>query len=358
MFAASFVALVLAGAALAGPMKRDGALTVELSGPSNAASVDELKFSATVKNSGSEAVKILKYNTILDALPTRSFKVTKDGEEVPFTGIKAFIDLEIAGDNAYTVIPAGESVTSSSYSLPGAVGSLFDFATAGAGNFKFEPLTNFQVVGSENVAALVEAETPEVDSNAVEVSVSKVEKHELIDKRARTTCSNSSQLSFLNSAYSEAKSMAAAAANYISSNGANSLFTAYFKTNSATTIRGVFTNVANENSSTRTLSCTDALGACSAGVIAYTATSTTNVYVCSIFFQELSQNALCTGQTTVAARNIRGATILHELTHATSGTVDVTYGCSADQSLSAANQRSNADNYNCFASQVWQTAQC
>jgi len=89
MFAASFVALVLASAALAGPMKRDGALSVELSGPANVASVDDLKFSATVKNTGSEAVKILKYNTILDeTLPTRSFKVTKDGQEVSFTGIK------------------------------------------------------------------------------------------------------------------------------------------------------------------------------------------------------------------------------------------------------------------------------
>ncbi|KAL0569165.1 hypothetical protein V5O48_012805 [Marasmius crinis-equi] len=345
MFAVSFVALVLAGAALAGPMKRDGALTVELSGPSNAASIDELKFSATVKNSGSEAVKILKYNTILDeTLPTRSFKVTKDGEEVLFTGIKAFIDLEIAGDNAYTVIPA--------------VGSLFDFATAGAGNFKFEPLTNFQVVGSEGVAALVETENPEVGSNTVEVSVSKVGKRELIDKRARTTCSDASQLSFLNSAYSEGKSMAAAAANYISSNGADALFTAYFKTNSATTIRNTFVNVANENSSTRTLSCTADPGACQDGVIAYTAVATTNVYVCSIFFQEVSQSALCSGQTTVAARNIRGATVLHELTHATSGTVDITYGCSADQALSAAIQQSNADNYNCFASEVWLNTQC
>ncbi|KAK1220655.1 hypothetical protein PQX77_016611 [Marasmius sp. AFHP31] len=340
MFAAPFVALVLASAALAGPMKRDGALTVELSGPANVASVDDLKFSATVKNTGSDAVKILKYATILDeTLPTRSFKVTKDGEEVPFTGIKVSIDLEAAGESAYTVIPAGESIT-----VNHDVGSLFDFATVGAGNFKFEPLTEFHLVDSE--ASFVESEV-EVNSNALEVAVTKAEKREL-EKRARNACTNASQTSFINSAYSEGKSMASAAASYIGSNGANTLYTQYFKTNPTSTVRNVFTTVANENSSTRTLNCNDALGACTSGVIAYTVISTTNVYFCSIFFQEVSQNALCTGQTTVANRNIRGATVLHELTHAVSGTTDVTYGCAADRALAASSQVRNADNYNSY----------
>ncbi|KAL0581725.1 hypothetical protein V5O48_000307 [Marasmius crinis-equi] len=352
MFAAPFVALVLASAAFAGPMKRDATLSVELSGPSDASSVGDLKFSATVKNSGTEAVKILKYGTVLDSLPTRSFKVTKDGEEVAFTGIKPFIDLEVAGESAFTVIPAGESVT-----VDHDVSAIFDFATAGAGNFKFEPLTEFQYARSEEVEALVEEAVPEVSSNALEISLGQAEKLELIDSRAVNQCTGS-QGTFVSSAYSEGKQMATAAANYIGSNGANSLFTSYFKTNSASTIRSVFTSVAGENSSSRVLGCTDPARACSGGVIAYTIISNTNIYFCSIFFQEVAQNALCTGQTTVAARNIRGATVLHELTHALSGTDDVTYGCSADRALSASQQRINADNYNCFASQVWLDAQC
>ena len=35
-----------------------------------------------------------------------------------------------------------------------------------------------------------------------------------------------------------------------------------------------------------------------------------------------------------------------QITHAVSGTDDVTYGCSADQSLSQSNKLINADNYN------------
>lgn len=90
MHFSSLVALSLVSAVLAGPYKRFDGLTVELSGPTaSVSSVDDLKFSAVVKNTGSEAVKILKYGTILDEkLPTRSFTVTKDGAAVPFTGIK------------------------------------------------------------------------------------------------------------------------------------------------------------------------------------------------------------------------------------------------------------------------------
>jgi hypothetical protein len=66
---------------------------------------------------------------------------------------------------------------------------------------------------------------------------------------------------------------------------------------------------------------------------------------CSPFYSEVTTSRLCSG-TTVASRNIRGGTTLHELTHALSGTTDVGYGCSYDQGLSASNAVRNADNYN------------
>ncbi|KAK1222803.1 hypothetical protein PQX77_014330 [Marasmius sp. AFHP31] len=355
MFAASFISLVLASAALAGPMKRDGGLTVNIAGPSDAGSADDLQFSATIENTGSETVKILKYGTILDDLPTRSFKVTKDGEEVSFTGIKACaaIDLEAAGESAYAVIPAGESIT-----VNHNIGNLFDFATAGAGNFKFEPLTGFQVLGSEE-ASFAPLEELEVSSNAVEVSVSQLEKQEVpVEKRATNICPNASQKSFIDAAYTESKQMATAAANYISSNGANSLYTSYFKTNPTTTIRNVFTSVANENTSSRTMDCRDTYSACRSGVIAYAVVATTNIYFCPIFFNQVPQTRLCGGGTSVAARNLRGGTMLHEMTHAVAGTDDVVYGCAADRGLSAAQQRINADNYNCFGAEVWLATRC
>lgn len=99
------------------------------------------------------------------------------------------------------------------------------------------------------------------------------------------------------------------------------------------------------NAHTPSLSCTDSLGACGNGVIAYTVIATTNIYYCSIFFNEVAHSRLCSG-TSVASRNVRGGTTLHEITHAVSSTDDVTYGCAADQALSDSRKIINADNYN------------
>ena len=65
-----------------------GDLEVYLSTPTDqVASVSDLRVVATVKNTGDEALKILKLGTVLDnERHTRPFIVTKDGKEVPFTG--------------------------------------------------------------------------------------------------------------------------------------------------------------------------------------------------------------------------------------------------------------------------------
>ena len=67
-----------------------GGLEVSLSTPTdNVASVSDLRVIATVKNTGDEDVKIFKFETVLDNKHnTRPFIVSKDGKEVPFTGIE------------------------------------------------------------------------------------------------------------------------------------------------------------------------------------------------------------------------------------------------------------------------------
>ncbi|KAK0449800.1 Metalloprotease [Desarmillaria tabescens] len=359
MFASLFtLGLALTGASVfATPLKRADGLTVSLSGPTtNVTSLEELKFTASITNTGAQAVKILKYGTILDdGLPTRSFTITKDGTTVPFTGIKITVSLTDLDDSAFTTIGAGETVT-----VDHDVSSLYDFASAGEGTYTFEPVTTFQMA---DVAAKVAAST----LNKVTVSSTSMDVHVSgdlaardvagIDKRATAVCSSSTKKTFITSSYTEAKSLASLSSSYISSNGKNTLYTAYWGATSTSTISSVYNAVASESSSSRTLSCTDTYGACTSGVIAYTVISTTNIYYCDLFFNEVASTSLCTG-TTVAARNIRGGTTLHELTHAVADTDDVTYGCSADQALSDANARINADNYNCFATQVYQDTQC
>ena len=91
MFSLSLVSLWLATiSAFVRPTTRTGGLEISLSTPAHqVASISELRIVATVRNVGDEDLKILKPGTVLDnRRPTLSFIVTKDGKEVPFTGVK------------------------------------------------------------------------------------------------------------------------------------------------------------------------------------------------------------------------------------------------------------------------------
>ncbi|KAI0751869.1 Metalloprotease [Daedaleopsis nitida] len=354
-FSTALVALALSGAlSLATPAKRAPALEVSLSTPAEVHSIDDLKITATVTNTGSEPLKILKFGTVLDnELPTRSFTVTKDGAAADFTGVKIQLDMSALDDSSFVVIPAGETVV-----VEHGVAPLYNFEALGTGAFEFEPATAFQIIEAD-----AKPNAYKVSAKKAKVTVkSDVKKRDLnaLKKRASVSCSTSSYSSFISSSYTEGKSLASLAASYINSNGADSLFKSYFGSASTSTVRSKFTAVANENSSSRTLNCSDPYGVCTGGVIAYTVTATTNIYYCSIFYNEVASPRLCSG-TTVASRNIRGGTTLHELTHAVAGTDDIGYGCSYDMNLGQSSPSQaviNADNYNCFATQVYQNTQC
>ncbi|KAH6902838.1 Metalloprotease [Coprinopsis sp. MPI-PUGE-AT-0042] len=357
MIWSSLLSLALAASASAFPFAEKRASDVEIAlstGANKVASIQDIEITAAVTNNGAQEAKLFKYSTILDNLPTSSFIITKDGQSVPFIGIRMSVDLEALDESAFVTIPAGET-----FSITHKVGKLYDFSKVGTGSFTFEPRINF--FKAEAADAFSTFDTVTVDKNTVTIEVTDdvAKEAQTVEKRARNICTNSSRASQITSSVSESRTLAQAASSYISSRGtSDSLYQAYWSSNTASRISGVFNAVANENSSSRTLDCTDPYGVCSGGVIAYTVIATTNIYFCSIFFSEVSLSALCSGSTTVAARNLRGGTTLHELTHAVSGTDDVTYGCAADQRLSAAQKAVNADNYNCFSTQVYKNTRC
>ncbi|KAI0818708.1 Metalloprotease [Irpex lacteus] len=322
--------------------------------PSSVHSIDDIKVTAVVTNTGSEAVKVLKYGTILDGnMPTRSFVVSKDGVYADFTGIKLSLDLTRVNGDAFVTIPAGETVTVNHDVAP-----LYDFESLGTGIYTFEPVDTFQGVNED-----AKLSSFKVSDAPLKVEVKHdVAKRELkVNKRAVNICTNSSEASFISSAYSEGKSLASIASSYVASNGANSLFKLYFGNSSTTTVRNVLNNVANENASNRTLDCSDPHDQCDGNVVAYTwhsgSTGRSDIYFCSIFYRQVTTSKLCSG-TSATSRNFRGGTVLHELTHATSRTHDFAYGCVTDQSLSPSQAAMNADSYNCFATQVYAATKC
>ncbi|KAL1666506.1 hypothetical protein EV122DRAFT_293410 [Schizophyllum commune] len=270
MFAltAAAATLGLASTAAAGPFRRSPTLSIDVSAPESVKSLNDLSVVATVTNTGSEAVKVLKAGSVLDdKLPTRSFFVKKGDSKVDFSGVKVTLAMDKLGEDNYVTIQPGSSVNATHD-----LSSLYNFEGAGEGDFSFEPVTWFQV--------------PDIAANKV-------------------------------------KSI------------------------------GDF----SKDDDSRTLNCSDEANACEQGVIAYTIISTTNVYFCDIFYDEVETEQLCSG-TTVDERNIRGGTVLHELTHALKGTEDVGYGCQENQQLSDSEKISNADNFNCFSTQVYSDTEC
>ncbi|KAK0196240.1 Metalloprotease [Armillaria mellea] len=344
----SLITLSLALSTFASPYKRDAGLSVSLSGPaSNVTSIDDLKFTATVTNTGSESVKILKYGTILDdSLPTQSFTVTNGGETVNFTGIKTSVSLNDTNDSVFAIIPPGQSVTAEHD-----LSALFDFASAGPGTFTFTPVTSFYITSPEaRVTNGASLDKFSVSSSSVDVNISgdlaKRDLFPVLNTRAVDICTNATKAQIIDASYIGGKSLASSASSYVQSNGEDSLYTSYFGTTPTATVRTVLDRVANEASDARTMDCTDP----------FSAISTSNVYFCQRFYSLDSTPGLCFG--TVDGTLTADGVMLHELTHATSDALDVAYGCATDRALLPAEQAVNADNYECFSNAVYKATMC
>jgi deuterolysin len=87
-------------------------MTVLFAAPKTVDSIGEIKVVASVTNTGSESVKVLKYGNILDAdSPTKSFTVSKNGVDAAFKGVKLQLSLDHLDDSAFVTIHSGETVT-------------------------------------------------------------------------------------------------------------------------------------------------------------------------------------------------------------------------------------------------------
>ncbi|RDB16684.1 hypothetical protein Hypma_002516 [Hypsizygus marmoreus] len=162
------VLALFAASVLARPNKLLGELSVKVWGPANSvSSLDSLTFTALVKNTGGKDLKILTANTVLDEGPTRSFSVVKNGTEVPFMGIEACFASNKLNDSAFTVIAAGETIRVSHV-----LGSLYDFVSAGPGNFSFTPLAHFQAAGAEEeVHSVAQLSMLQTKVDVIDVSI-------------------------------------------------------------------------------------------------------------------------------------------------------------------------------------------
>ncbi|KAF9522665.1 hypothetical protein CPB83DRAFT_800412 [Crepidotus variabilis] len=329
-------------------------------------SIDDIVISAVVTNPTSHDIKVFAKNNILDSAITPSFQVSKDGKDVIFTGLRATYNFD--EPSLYKTIPAGASVAVNHTDLS----PLFDFETHGTGKFVFNPNTMFQSGLEDNAI--------KVPANPIDVTVKNdVAKRQLPgisnQKRAADTstpsCSDSGRLQVLTDSLTYARSMAGGAASDIRAHPDSTQWNSYFGGDDHDEIWYRMDTIAGDldsRSGKRTIHCTgDTAGACApnSGVIAYTLVVTSNgaivgsdIYTCDYFFTSTGTTpSICTNGYD-ATQSSRGGVILHELSHATAGTADISYGCSNTAKLSAADKRNNADNYRCMGAAIYYTYNC
>ncbi|KAF8067648.1 hypothetical protein FPV67DRAFT_1780705 [Lyophyllum atratum] len=335
-----------------------GDLKVSLKAVSSSVkSVDDIVISAVVTNPTDKDIRVIAKNNILDPTATKSFSVSKGAENVVFSGIRATYDFSAEG--VYRTIPAGSSIAVNHTGF----GSLYDFAHSGTGTFSFAPNNLFQT-GVDQPALVVK--TPAIQ---VEVTDDVQKREQLYPRLSTPQCADGGRLQVLRDSLTYARSLAGGAASDIRTHPNSAEYNSYFGGNSQDDIWYRHDIIAGDlaSSGTRIIGCTDPAGICggSGGVIAYTLVGTSNgqivssdIYTCDIFFTVVKPTpSVCTDgfDSTISSR---GGVILHELSHATSGTSDLGYGCSVAAGLSVADKRNNADNYRCMGLSIYKHYNC
>lgn len=252
-------------------------------------------------------------------------------------------------EDAFQTIAAGESVEAEFDPA-----EVHDLSTGG--DFDFLVRGNFLTASADSTS--IDGSVP-FDSNVLKshvdgVTAAKVRRdfHDNIHKRTQlqsdcTGSSGTAQRTALTNCAALARKAATAATN-----GSAAKLTEYFKSSTSATrsaVADVFNKAATECGSTTsgvsTQYCTDVLGYCESGVLAYTVPSRSLMASCPLYFSAL------TALSTQCHAQDQATTTLHESTHLSQikGTQDNGYGYSAIQGLSSSQSLNNADSYALFA---------
>ncbi|TFK97313.1 Deuterolysin metalloprotease family-domain-containing protein [Pterulicium gracile] len=338
-----------------------GDLTVKLSAVSpTVSSIEDIILTAVVSNPTSEDIKFVKFNSVLDELPTKSFLVKKGDSDVLFSGVD--IVPAITEDAAFVTIPAGGSIA-----MNHTVAASYDFESAGAGTFTFNAVTNLRVSeGGEITHFALDAASVDVEVNG-DVAKRTVFPETASLRTSTPVCSNASRKNYLGAALSEARAVAGGAAANIRQSPNSANFKTYFNNHNRNDIWYNFDRIAGDlaSSGNRGLHCVDrAGGICkNGGIAAYVllVTSGGNIigseaYFCDWFFTSTRDlRSTCSGTNFPSTRT---NVMLHELTHAIFASGDIVYDCPGSRGLSDANKKKNADNYTCFAMHNWKQHNC
>ncbi|KAI1815911.1 neutral protease 2-like protein [Poronia punctata] len=301
---------------------------------------------ATITNTGSEDLKVLKTGTILDSAPVEKVHVFKGESKVGFQGIKLRITQGNYEDDVFQVIPAGQTVE-----VNFDAAELHDLAASGAYDFVANGVLSYAAADSNEIAGTVPYSSNKITAQVDGTEAAKVRASFMNKRTAVQSDCTGSYATATNNAVSACRSFAAAASSAALTN--TDKVAEYFKSTSVgSTVAAVFGRVISECGSTSSgvsdTYCTDVYGACSSNVLAYTLPSGSYIVNCPLYFSALpGVSGTCHAQD-------QATTTLHETTHLTqiAGTDDLGYGYDAALSLSSSQALNNADSYALFANAI------
>ncbi|QSZ29286.1 hypothetical protein DSL72_003799 [Monilinia vaccinii-corymbosi] len=309
-----------------------------------------------ITNTGSEALTVFKGNTVLSEHATMDVLASAAGKNLEFKG--TYVNYKRAGLDAsmFQTIQPGETVTTS-------VNAAKTYDLEGLEKVDITAIQGFRYVTGEVAPTLISQTTlcDDVTSNTVTITPdqSKVASDFVfrgapsiksrITKRAvsYSGCTSARKTS-LQTTVTDAIGLATKA--YTAAGTGADYFTTWFmSTSEESTVRAIYTDVKNVQSTSPTISCTDTYGDCSDGsALLYTIPSAKVIVPCPNNgywgFPEFSTT--CTD-----FDYDRAGSLLHEMTHLY-GTDDWAYGPTAAKALSAAKAANNADTYEMYAGSV------
>ncbi|KEP50728.1 deuterolysin M35 metalloprotease [Rhizoctonia solani 123E] len=137
-------------------------LTLSISVPKSASSVDELSVTATITNTGKYPLKLLNHpQTVLSHLPTRVFDIRRGNDTPEFTGMAVHYspDYVIQKNNSvdFTFLAPGQT-SKHVHALAG----VYNFTRVGTGEYQIEGYHRFHHVDASGQIASFDAETQPV----------------------------------------------------------------------------------------------------------------------------------------------------------------------------------------------------
>ena len=220
--------------------------------------------------------------------------------------------------------------------------TLYDLSANGPGTFTFDPVSTFQVMGSDHT---VKTDVANVYPISVSITddVSKRELH--FEKRQTAVCVGyDNKTEIISKALYDAPKLADSAIFYIKNGNDSRIHKTYFGNNDRAKVQANFEKIAKMQYITGIVSCEDPLTYNCVGNPSSAYITGSNIRVCEGFYDQLDLTALCDDKI-VGPHHTSASTILGQVAQVLNiGGTDAV-GCKQSRKLGDDKKIINADNY-------------